>query len=90
MVGATFPVLVVLSQELMPGNIGLASGISMGFAWGVAALGVFLNGLVADNFGWTWSFWIGNLILALAAVIVVGAAMLPDKNKFKQVGGRQA
>lgn len=87
LVGASFPVLVVLGQELMPGNIGLASGISMGFAWGVAALGVFLNGLAADHFGWITSFWIGTGVLGAAALIVMGAALLPQNTKNKELGG---
>ncbi|MGE5371690.1 MAG: MFS transporter [Solirubrobacterales bacterium] len=84
-IGGSFPVLIVLGQELMPNNIGLASGISMGFAWGMAAFGIYLNGIVGDLYGLTASFWMTTGILALAAIMTAGAiAVLAWRRQAKQ------
>lgn len=39
---------LVLAQRMMPGNIGVVSGIILGFSFGVGALGVLALGKVAD------------------------------------------
>ncbi|MGE5405732.1 MAG: MFS transporter, partial [Candidatus Saccharibacteria bacterium] len=57
---ASLPVMVVLGQELMPNNIGLSSGISMGLAWGIGGLGVYINGIVADKYGMVSCFWLAT------------------------------
>ncbi|MGI6488747.1 MAG: MFS transporter [Syntrophomonadaceae bacterium] len=67
LVHASQPVMVVLAQELMPGSIGLATGISMGFVWGLGSLGLLLSGVVADMWGLPASFWLAVLVLLLGA-----------------------
>jgi len=47
---STFPVTVVFGQRLLPNNIGLASGLMLGFSVGTGSVGVFLLGLFADTF----------------------------------------
>jgi FSR family fosmidomycin resistance protein-like MFS transporter len=42
---------IVMAQETVPGRGGTMSGLIMGFAWGMAGLGVFGTGVLADNFG---------------------------------------
>lgn len=63
MLGGCQPVMVVLGQELMPRQVGLASGISMGLVWGIGGLGIYLNGLVADRWGIVPSFWLASLVI---------------------------
>jgi len=48
---AAWPIIVVMIQEAMPGNVGLASGLSLGTAYGASGLGVALLGNLADAFG---------------------------------------
>jgi MFS transporter, FSR family, fosmidomycin resistance protein len=48
---STFSVTVVMSQKLLPGNLGIASGLTTGFAIGAGGIGVTLLGVVADRFG---------------------------------------
>ncbi|MFH0788028.1 MAG: MFS transporter [Pseudomonadota bacterium] len=48
---ASFSVTVVMAQDLLPGKLGMASGLMVGFAIGTGGLGVTLLGLVADNWG---------------------------------------
>ena len=39
---------LVLAQRMMPGNVGMASGLTLGFSFGIGALGVLALGRVAD------------------------------------------
>ena len=48
---ASFSVTVVMAQDLLPGKLGMASGLMVGFAIGTGGLGVTLLGLVADTWG---------------------------------------
>ena len=48
---ASFSVTVVMAQDLLPGRLGVASGLMVGFAIGTGGLGVTLLGLVADTWG---------------------------------------
>ncbi|MCL4503330.1 MAG: MFS transporter [Deltaproteobacteria bacterium] len=48
---SSFTVTIVMAQKLLPQNLGIASGLMVGFAIGVGGLGVTLIGLLADHFG---------------------------------------
>lgn len=48
---STFSVTVVMGQDLLPGNLGVASGLLVGFAIGAGGIGVTLLGVLADHFG---------------------------------------
>jgi FSR family fosmidomycin resistance protein-like MFS transporter len=48
---STFTVTVVMAQRLLPRNLGVASGLMVGFAIGTGGIGVTLLGAVADRFG---------------------------------------
>jgi FSR family fosmidomycin resistance protein-like MFS transporter len=48
---ASFGITVVIAQELIPGQVGLASGLILGLASGIAALGVLVFGAIADARG---------------------------------------
>ena len=58
---SSFAVTVVMAQDLWPENVGVASGVMVGFAFGVGGLIVPLIGLVAEHRG----------LLAALQVIVV-------------------
>ncbi len=47
---STFSVTVVMAQRLLPKNLGIASGLMVGFAIGTGGIGVTLLGVIADNF----------------------------------------
>ena len=51
LVGSTFSVTIVMAQHLMPKNLGVASGLIVGFAIGAGGVCVALLGVVADHFG---------------------------------------
>ena len=48
---STFTVTIVMAQTLLPRNLGIASGLMVGFAIGAGGLFVTLLGVVADHFG---------------------------------------
>ena len=65
---STFAVAVAMSHELLPQNVGLASGMMLGLAIGFGGLGVAVNGMIADHY---------SLAAALATIpIPIVAAML--------------
>lgn len=50
-ISAAWPVLVVMIQEAMPRQVGLASGLSLGTSYGATGLGIAALGALADTFG---------------------------------------
>ncbi|MGZ6275935.1 MAG: MFS transporter [Syntrophales bacterium] len=48
---STFSVTVVMAQQLLPKNLGVASGLMVGFAIGAGGICVTLLGVIADHFG---------------------------------------
>jgi FSR family fosmidomycin resistance protein-like MFS transporter len=71
---ATFSVAVAMGHELLPQNVGLASGIMLGFAIGFGGLGVAVNGMIADQYSLAAA--IGTIPLPLAAAVIL-MALLP-------------
>jgi len=75
---ASFAVTIVLTQELMPQYVGLASGLILGLGFGTGGLGTAFSGYLADRLGLYQVMW----ILALAPVL--GAVLAA----FIRTGGR--
>ncbi len=49
MIGASFPVTIVMAQEAWPNNVGLASSLVMGIGWAPGGLGAWVTGWLADQ-----------------------------------------
>jgi FSR family fosmidomycin resistance protein-like MFS transporter len=64
MIGASFPVTIVLAQEAWPQSVGFASAMVMGLGWLPAGLGAFVVGKIADR---------STLTDALASLLFVPA-----------------
>ena len=77
---STFSTTIVFGQKLLPNNIGLASGLLLGFGVGMGSLGVTLLGAVADHFCLPF---IMNIICFLPLLGVILAFTLPD-DKFAE------
>lgn len=73
----TFPVTVVIGQELFPKRAGLASGLTMGFAYGLGGVGTALTGLGADHWGIVISLLITSLVM-IPAIIMTMAIKKPQ------------
>jgi FSR family fosmidomycin resistance protein-like MFS transporter len=48
---STFTVTIVMAQHLLPRNLGIASGLMVGFAIGAGGICVTLLGVLADHYG---------------------------------------
>lgn len=64
---ATFTSSLVLIQKMMPGNVGMASGLNLGFSVGLGTMGVLALGKVAD----LWSLPVIFDILAFLPVVAL-------------------
>jgi MFS transporter, FSR family, fosmidomycin resistance protein len=71
---STFTVSVVLGQQYLPRNAGMASGLIVGFAIGTGGLGVTFLGWVADHHGLMTALWISALMPLLGSL---AASFLP-------------
>jgi FSR family fosmidomycin resistance protein-like MFS transporter len=69
-VWSTFSVAVAMGHELLPGRVGLASGMMLGLAIGFGGLGVAINGVIADMFS------LDLALLVLAVPLLFAAAMM--------------
>lgn len=75
---ASFSVSVVYMQRLLPQNIALASGLSIGAGVGAGGIGSVFMGSVADAFGVATVF----TILSLLPLVAAGLALfLPNDRK---------
>jgi FSR family fosmidomycin resistance protein-like MFS transporter len=71
---SAFSAIVVYAQELVPGRIGLISGVFFGFAFGMGGLGAAVLGLLADRLGIEAVY----AMCAFLPMIGLLAAFLPD------------
>ncbi|WP_223699886.1 MFS transporter [Sutcliffiella deserti] len=78
---SSFSVTVVYAQELVPGRIGLVSGLIVGLAFGMGAIGSVALGVLAD--------WIGlnNTIMFAVALPLIGILtfFLPTDQRLKEI-----
>ena len=69
----SFSVSVVMGQEYLPSRLGIASGVTMGFAIGVGGVAAALLGVLADAAGLETVMWTVALLplagLALALLL---------------------
>src|ERR1700682_649645 len=66
---STFTTAVVLGQAYMPRNLGMASGLIVGFAIGAGGVGATALGWVADRWGLTSALWISALMPILGCAV---------------------
>lgn len=81
---STFAVTVVLGQELLPNNVGLASGLTMGLGIGMGGVGTALLGWVADHLGLPAVF---HVMLLFPLLGLLFALFLPGRRELKRMGG---
>lgn len=74
---SAFPAIVVFAQELVPGKIGMISGLFFGFSFGMGGIGAAVLGEVADQYGIELVY----AICAFLPAIGLLAVFLPDPKK---------
>lgn len=74
---SAFPAIVVYGQELIPGRIGMVSGMFFGLAFGLGGLGAALLGALADQIGIEAVYRLCAFLPALG----LAAVFLPDLDR---------
>jgi FSR family fosmidomycin resistance protein-like MFS transporter len=74
---SAFPAIVVFAQELVPGKVGMISGLFFGFSFGMGGLGAAVLGELADHIGIEAVYRICAFLPAIGLL----AALLPDAKK---------
>ncbi len=73
-IASAFSTIIVYAQELLPGRVGMISGLFFGFAFGMGGLGASLLGLLADHTSIGFVFHICSFLPALGVLTY----FLPD------------
>ncbi|HWE45265.1 MAG TPA: MFS transporter [Caulobacteraceae bacterium] len=74
---SAFSAIVVFAQELVPGRVGMISGLFFGLAFGVSGIGAGVLGLLADRAGIVTVYQVCALLPAIGLL----AGLLPDLRK---------
>ena len=76
-IASAFSAILVYAQELMPGKVGMVSGLFFGFAFGLGGLGAALLGTLADHTSIDFVYKVCSFLPALGLL----TGFLPDTNK---------
>ncbi|GGY22401.1 MFS transporter [Paludibacterium paludis] len=74
---SAFSAILVYAQELVPGKVGMVSGLFFGLAFGVGGLGAALLGMVADSHGIETVY----RVCAFLPLLGIVTALLPDLHR---------
>ena len=77
---SSFSVAVVYAQELMPGNIGMVSGLIVGLAFGMGGIGSVALGSMIDWVGLTPTM----VAISLLPLLGLLSFMLPTDEKINE------
>ena len=78
---SAFSAILVFAQELVPGKVGMISGLFFGFAFGIAGIASALLGQLADHSGIGFVY----KICSFFPLIGIAAIFLPDLKKTSRV-----
>ena len=74
---SAFSAILVYAQELIPGKVGVVSGLFFGFAFGMGGLGAAVLGLLADSTSIDFVY----SVCAFLPLLGIVAILLPDVRK---------
>ena len=77
---SAFSAILVYAQELVPGKVGLISGLFFGFAFGVAGIGAAVLGRLADHTDITFVYKVCSFLPALGLL----TGFLPNLETARQ------
>jgi MFS transporter, FSR family, fosmidomycin resistance protein len=80
-ISSTFTAILVYAQELIPGRVGMVSGLFFGLAFGMAAIGAAVLGKLADMTSITYVYHLCSFLPAIGLLIW----FLPNIEKKKQI-----
>lgn len=76
-IASAFSAILVYAQELLPGNVGMVSGLFFGFAFGMGGIGSAVLGNLADSEGIDYVYHVCSFLPLIGIV----AAFLPNLKK---------
>lgn len=83
---SAFSAILVYAQELLPGKIGMISGLFYGFAFGMGGLGSAILGRLVDATSVTYVYYLCSFLPLIGMVTVflpnIGAKNLPESTNF--------
>ena len=79
LMASSFPAIVVMAQELVPGRVGMIAGIFFGIAFGVGGIAAALLGVLADSYGLSTVYTICAFLPALGLLTI----FLPGKSALR-------
>jgi FSR family fosmidomycin resistance protein-like MFS transporter len=68
LMASAFPAILVYAHELMPGRVGLVSGVFFGFAFGLGGIGAAAMGRIADAHGIAFVYQLCSYLPAIGLV----------------------
>ena len=68
LMASAFPAILVYAHELMPGRVGLVSGVFFGFAFGLGGIGAAAMGRIADAHGIAFVYHLCSYLPAIGLV----------------------
>lgn len=79
---SAFSAILVYAQELLPGKIGMVSGLFFGFAFGMGGIGSALLGQLADLTSISYVYYVCSFLPLLGLI----AGFLPNLDQHKDIG----
>jgi FSR family fosmidomycin resistance protein-like MFS transporter len=79
---SAFPAIVVFAQELLPGRVGMVAGIFFGFAFGMGGIAAAVLGVIADEKGIEYVYWICSFLPLLGLLTI----FLPSAKQLRAAG----
>ncbi len=79
-IASAFSAILVYAQQLVPGRIGMISGLFFGFAFGIAGVGAALLGILADHKGIVFVYQ----VCAYLPLLGLLAVLLPPENAIRR------
>ncbi|KQQ36707.1 Fosmidomycin resistance protein [Rhizobium sp. Leaf306] len=79
LMASSFPAIIVLAQELVPGRVGMIAGIFFGLAFGMGGIAAAVLGIIADHRGISFVYSICAVLPAIGLLTV----FLPSKAQLR-------
>jgi MFS transporter, FSR family, fosmidomycin resistance protein len=76
---SSFPAIIVMAQELVPGRVGMIAGIFFGIAFGVGGIAAAILGVLADSYGIAFVYGLCSFLPAIGLLTV----FLPGKKELR-------
>ena len=84
LMASAFPAILVYAHELLPGRVGLVSGMFFGFAFGLGGLGAAAMGRIADASSIAFVYQLSSYLPAIGLVVW----LLPNLERHRLRGTR--